>query len=207
MFRTGRAGVDYFYDAPEIQCQRGTRVWEGNWQGEAGSRDGAGCLGEDNDLVGLNESSQMRITSYPGEEGKTPSSWTIEIRDATGTYYLLAETEFGFSESEQQQITAISGSSCADLFELPPADNADYTCGTAPDETPPPDAQPTVTLDPTEGPPDTEVTATGSGWSAGHEVSVQWEDGTGLTATMVDDNGNFTVSFSVPDDAAESDES
>jgi hypothetical protein len=195
--RTGRAGVDDFYDAPEIQCQSGTRVWEGNWQGEAGSRDGAGCLGEDNDLVGLNASSQMRITRYPGEEGKTPSSWTIEIGDATGTYHLLAETGFGFSENEQQQITAISGASCADLFELPPADNADSTCTTAPD------AQPTITLDPTEGAPGTEVTATGSGWSAGHAVNVQWEDGTVLATTTVDDNGDFTVSFSVPDDAAE----
>ena len=48
---------------------------------------------------------------------------------------------------------------------------------------------PTITLNPTEGPPDTEVTATGSGWLAGHEVSVQWEDGTELTATTVDNNG------------------
>jgi hypothetical protein len=60
-----------------------------------------------------------------------------------------------------------------------------------------------VILDPTEGPPDTEVTATGSGWSAGHEVSVQWEDGTELTATTVDDNGDFTVSFTVPANATE----
>jgi hypothetical protein len=60
-----------------------------------------------------------------------------------------------------------------------------------------------ATLDPVEGPPGTEVTATGNGWSAGHEVSVQWEDGTELATTTVDDNGNFTVSFTVPDDAAE----
>jgi hypothetical protein len=138
----------------------------------------------------------MRITRYLGEEDKTPSSWTIEIRDATGTYHLLAEAGFGFSENELQQITAISGASCADLLELPPADNADSTCATAPD------AQPTITLNPTEGPPDTtEVTATGSGWPAGHEVSVQWEDGTELTTTTVDDNGNLVVSFVVPDAA------
>jgi hypothetical protein len=137
----------------------------------------------------------MRITRYPGEEGQTPSFWTIEISDATGTYHLLAETEFGFSENEQQQITAISGTSCADLLELPPADNADSTCQ--------PDAQPTITLDPTEGPPETEVTATGSGWPAGHEVSVYWEDGTVLATTTVDDNGDFTVFFTVPDNASE----
>src|SRR5919106_1236230 len=63
-------------------------------------------------------------------------------------------------------------------------------------------AQPTVTLDPTEGPPGPEVTATGSRWSAGHEVSV-YEDGRELATTTIDDNGGFTVSFSVPDDAAE----
>jgi hypothetical protein len=62
---------------------------------------------------------------------------------------------------------------------------------------------PTITLDPTEGPPETEVTATGSGWLAGHQVSVQWEDGTELATTTVDDNGGFTASFSVPDAAAE----
>jgi hypothetical protein len=64
-------------------------------------------------------------------------------------------------------------------------------------------AQSAVTLDPTEGASGTEITATGSGWSAGHGVSVQWDDGTELTTTTVDDNGNFTVSFTVPDDAAE----
>ncbi|HZA24961.1 MAG TPA: Ig-like domain-containing protein [Dehalococcoidia bacterium] len=65
-----------------------------------------------------------------------------------------------------------------------------------------PEAQPTITLDPTEGPPGIEVTATGSRWSAGHEVSV-YEDGRELAATTVDDNGDFTVFFTVPDDAAE----
>jgi hypothetical protein len=63
-------------------------------------------------------------------------------------------------------------------------------------------AQSAVTLDPTSGLPGTEVTATGSGWSAGHEVKVRW-DNTELTATTVDDNGGFTVSFTVPDDATE----
>jgi hypothetical protein len=60
-----------------------------------------------------------------------------------------------------------------------------------------------ITLDPIEGPPGTVVTATGSGWSAGHRVSVQWEDGTELAVTTVDGNGGFTVSFTVPDDATE----
>jgi hypothetical protein len=60
-----------------------------------------------------------------------------------------------------------------------------------------------VTLDPVEGPPGTVITASGSGWSAGHEISVQWGDGTELATATVDDNGDFTVSFTVPDDAAE----
>jgi hypothetical protein len=47
------------------------------------------------------------------------------------------------------------------------------------------------------------VTATGSGWSPGHVVSVQWDDGTELAATMVDDTGGFTVSFTVPANATE----
>jgi hypothetical protein len=64
-------------------------------------------------------------------------------------------------------------------------------------------AQSAVTVDPPEGAPGTEVTATGSGWSAGHGVSVQWDNGTELTTTTVDDNGGFTVSFTVPDGAAE----
>jgi hypothetical protein len=63
--------------------------------------------------------------------------------------------------------------------------------------------QPTITLDPTEGPPGTEVTATGSGWPVGLDVSVQWENGTVLATTTVDGNGSFTVSFTIPDDAAE----
>jgi hypothetical protein len=48
----------------------------------------------------------------------------------------------------------------------------------------------------------TKVTATGSGWSAGHKVSVQWGN-TQRAAPTVDSNGGFTVSFIVPEDAAE----
>jgi hypothetical protein len=65
------------------------------------------------------------------------------------------------------------------------------------------ESSPSVKLDPTEDPPGTQVTATGSGWPAGHEVSVQWEDGTELATPTVDGNGDFTVSFAIPDDAAE----
>jgi hypothetical protein len=58
-----------------------------------------------------------------------------------------------------------------------------------------------IILDPTEGTPGTEATVTGSGWKAGHEVNVQWDDGTELAATTVDGNGDFTVFFVVPDAA------
>jgi hypothetical protein len=60
---------------------------------------------------------------------------------------------------------------------------------------------PTITLNPAEGPPRTAVTATGSGWPVGREVSVQWEDGTVLVTPTVDASGNFMVSFVVPDAA------
>jgi hypothetical protein len=57
---------------------------------------------------------------------------------------------------------------------------------------------PTINLlDPTAGSPGTEVTASGFGWSGG-EVKVLWDDGTELKTTTVNDNGGFTVSFTVP---------
>jgi hypothetical protein len=62
-------------------------------------------------------------------------------------------------------------------------------------------AQATVTLDPTSGPPGTQVTATGSGWTPGREITVRWDD-TDLTTTTVDSSGGFTVSFSVPENAS-----
>jgi hypothetical protein len=68
-------------------------------------------------------------------------------------------------------------------------------------ETPPPDAEPTATLDPTEGPPGTEVTVTGSGWPPGDTIAVWWD--TKLAETTADSNGNIQVSFIVPADAAE----
>ena len=63
-----------------------------------------------------------------------------------------------------------------------------------------------VTLNPTEGPPETQVTATGSGWTSrqpGHEISVRWGDlqNPEVARTTVDNNGGFTVSFRVPKEA------
>ncbi len=64
-------------------------------------------------------------------------------------------------------------------------------------------AQSAVTLNSTSGLPGTGIIATGSGWPAGHQVKVQWYDGTELAATAVDSNGSFTVSFIVPANAGE----
>jgi hypothetical protein len=84
---------------------------------------------------------------------------------------------------------------------------------TGPEETPPPEAEPTITLDPTEGPPGTEVTVTGSGWAPGDTVSLQFaanlENGDyhfltdyyALGETAVGDDGGFTFTFLVPADA------
>jgi hypothetical protein len=72
---------------------------------------------------------------------------------------------------------------------------------TGQEETPPPDAEPTATLDPPEGPPGTEVTVTGSGWPPGDTIDVRWD--ITLAQTTADDNGNIQVSFIVPADATE----
>jgi hypothetical protein len=66
---------------------------------------------------------------------------------------------------------------------------------------------PTITLNPTEGPPGTEVTVQGSGWTAGDIVSIQLggpESGAPfneVAQATVDQQGNFTTTFTVPADA------
>jgi hypothetical protein len=93
-------------------------------------------------------------------------------------------------------------------------DDVSITLGeTEEEETPPPEAEPTITLDPTEGPPGTEVTVTGSGWVPGDTVSLQFaanlENGDyhfltdyyHLGETAVGDDGSFTFTFTVPTDA------
>ena len=64
-------------------------------------------------------------------------------------------------------------------------------------------AQSAVTLNSTSGPPGKKITAAGSGWPAGHQVKVQWYDGTELAATAMDSNSSFTVSFIVPANVAQ----
>jgi hypothetical protein len=40
-------------------------------------------------------------------------------------------------------------------------------------------ADPAVTLNPTSGPPGTNLTAHGTGWPEGHQIQVQWDRGHG----------------------------
>jgi Bacterial Ig domain len=87
---------------------------------------------------------------------------------------------------------------------------------TAPAAPPPPDAQPTITLDPTEGAPGTEVTIQGSGWIPGDTVSLWFAvnleaDGSSTENTswydigqaVVGDDGTFISTFTVPVEATD----
>jgi hypothetical protein len=68
--------------------------------------------------------------------------------------------------------------------------------------TPPPEAQPAITLDPTEGPAGTQVTVTGSGWIPGDTVYIHFTvAGNEVAQATVGDDGSFTTTFTVPSDA------
>jgi len=59
---------------------------------------------------------------------------------------------------------------------------------------------PSITIDPLQGPRGTLVNATGSNWTPGDHMQVTWENGAILVPdTTIDTNGNFVVSFIVPD--------
>lgn len=58
-----------------------------------------------------------------------------------------------------------------------------------------------VTINPTQGIPGTQVVGTGNSWTSGDYILVQWDDGTNLANTTVQSNGTFTVSFTVPSNA------
>jgi hypothetical protein len=62
-----------------------------------------------------------------------------------------------------------------------------------------------VTLNPTQGPAGTQVTGTGSNWSSGDTIVVQWDDNppTTLATTTVQGDGTFTVSFTIPSNATQ----
>lgn len=55
-----------------------------------------------------------------------------------------------------------------------------------------------VMLDPASGPAGIRVIADGSGWPAGMQVRVKWDDGQVLAQTSVDAGGRFTLPFRVP---------
>jgi len=61
----------------------------------------------------------------------------------------------------------------------------------------------TVSLSPSTGPAGATVTGTGSNWTAGDAILVQWEDGTNLATTTVQSTGKFTVPFTVPSNATQ----
>jgi hypothetical protein len=59
----------------------------------------------------------------------------------------------------------------------------------------------TISANPNSGAPGSTATLTGSGWTPGHEVQVQWSDPTDrrvLTNTAVALDGTFTAPFQVP---------
>jgi uncharacterized repeat protein (TIGR01451 family) len=58
-----------------------------------------------------------------------------------------------------------------------------------------------VTLNPSSGAPGTTVTATGSGWTPGNIIKVDWDSPPAIAQTTVNSNGGFTVSFNVPSNA------
>lgn len=60
-----------------------------------------------------------------------------------------------------------------------------------------------VTLNIYQGPPGTQVTATGSNWVAGDTIHVLWggTNGQDIKQGTVDSAGNFTIVFTVPSDA------
>jgi hypothetical protein len=91
-------------------------------------------------------------------------------------------------------------------------DQVTITLGETPEEekTPPPEVASTITLNPTEGLPGTEVTATGSGWIAGETVIIQFAisrhgdnlEFSEVAQATVDEAGNFEITFTIPANAA-----
>jgi hypothetical protein len=63
-------------------------------------------------------------------------------------------------------------------------------------------ANPTVTLNPSSGPPGTSVTASGSGWASG-SVAILWDGSQSRGAVAVSSDGTWRATFSVPADAAQ----
>ena len=63
-----------------------------------------------------------------------------------------------------------------------------------------------VTLSPAQGPPGTEVTATGSGWTPGDTIQAVWNTDNGNNVgspAVVNSGGAFTLTFAVPSGTAQ----
>jgi murein DD-endopeptidase MepM/ murein hydrolase activator NlpD len=60
-----------------------------------------------------------------------------------------------------------------------------------------------VSLNPAEGAPGTQVTATGINWQSGHTMHTVWDGDSNkdINQTTIDVNGNFIATFLVPSDA------
>ena len=62
-----------------------------------------------------------------------------------------------------------------------------------------------VVINPTQGAPGVMITATGSNWVSGHHIQAIWDGTSGNyvgSPAVVNPDGSFTVTFSVPSDAA-----
>jgi hypothetical protein len=60
---------------------------------------------------------------------------------------------------------------------------------------------PSLFLTPSEGPPATRVTANGNGYCESGTVTLRWGDGTRLVAGQADEDGDISLTFSVPEAA------
>ena len=62
----------------------------------------------------------------------------------------------------------------------------------------------TVSITPTQGPAGTQVTGSGTNWTAGDQMQVSWaDDGSILANTTVKSDGTFTVGFNIPSSAGQ----
>src|SRR2546421_6675774 len=61
----------------------------------------------------------------------------------------------------------------------------------------------TASVNPSQGAPGIQVTGTGSNWTAGDQMLVQWDGVTNLATTTVQSDGTFTVPLSIPANATQ----
>jgi lysophospholipase L1-like esterase len=128
-----------------------------------------------------------------GATGSHDHGWRPYLSPGEHTLEFIADFDNQIPETDEDNNSAILTFTAEDCSDTPV----------------PPEAQPTIALDPTEGLPGTEVTATGSGWTAGEIVIIQFaisRFGDNLTFSEVaqapvGDDGSFETTFTVPPDA------